>query len=98
MYGRDESLERPRSGRGATALALTALWACARFPVLALLVIVEPVVRLGLSALALLLVLNAVFLEVVSSRHIPFWGMVGAAVGCVALLALYEGLIRGLSR
>jgi len=98
MYGRDESLERPRSQRSATALALTALWACARFPVLALLVIVGPIVRFGLSALALLLVLSAVFLEVVSSRAIPFWGMLGAAVGCVALLALYEGLIRALSR
>ena len=85
---------RPSSG---AALALSAVWACIRLPVLALLVILEPLVRFALSALALLLVLTALFLEVASSRVIPFWGMLGTAVGCVALLALYERLIRGLS-
>lgn len=98
MHGRDELLDRRQRERGGAALALTALWACARLPVLALLVIVEPVVRLTLSALALLLVLTALFLKVESSRAIPFWGMLGSAVGCVALLALYQGFIRGLSR
>jgi hypothetical protein len=98
VQGRDESLERPHSGQDIAAPALRALWACVRLPVLALLVIVEPVVRLILSALALLLVLTALFLEVVSSRAIPFWGMLGAAIGCVALLVLYEQSIRGLSR
>ena len=79
------------------ALALRAVWACIRLPVLALLVILEPLVRFALGTLALLLVLTALFFEAVSSRAIPFWGMLGTAVGCVALLALYERLIRGLS-
>ena len=87
-------LYRPSSG---ATLALRAVWACVRLPVLALLVILEPLVRFALSALALLLVLTALFLEVASTRAIPFWGMLGTAVGCVALLALYQGLIRGLS-
>ena len=96
MRGSEESvpLYRPSSG---APLALRAVWACVRLPVLALLVILEPLVRFALSALALLLVLTALFLEVASTRAIPFWGMLGTAVGCVALLALYQGLIRGLS-
>jgi hypothetical protein len=96
MRGSDESVPLSRPSSGAT-LALRTVWACARLPVLALLVILEPLVRFALSSLALLLVLTALFLEVASSRAIPFWGMLGMAVGCVALLALYQGLIRGLS-
>lgn len=96
MRGSDESvpLRRPSSG---AVLALRVVWAAVRLPVLAVLVILEPLVRFALSALALLLVLTALFLEVASSRAVPFWGMLGTAVGCVALLALYQGLIRGLS-
>ena len=96
MRGSDQSvpLSRPSSGG---QLALRVVWAAVRLPVLAVLVILEPLVRFALSALALLLVLTALFLEVASSRAIPFWGMLGTAIGCVALLALYQGLIRGLS-
>jgi len=96
MRGSDESLPLSRLGSGVT-LALRAAWALIRLPVLTLLVILEPLVRFALSALALLLVLTALFLEFASSRPIPFWGMLATAVGCVALLALYQGLIRGLS-
>jgi hypothetical protein len=96
MRGSDESVPLYRRSSGAM-FALRAVWACVRLPVLALLVILEPLVRFALSALALLLVLTALFLEVASTRAIPFWGMLGTAVGCVALLALYQGLIRGLS-
>lgn len=96
MRGSDDSVPLYRPSSGAT-LALRAVWAGVRLPVLTLLVILEPLVRFALSALALLLVLTALFLEVASTRAIPFWGMLGTAVGCVALLALYQGLIRGLS-
>ena len=96
MRGSNESVPLSRFSSG-TTLALGAVWACVRLPVLAVLVILEPLVRFALSALALLLVLTALFLEVVSARAIPFWGMLATAVGCVALLALYQGLIRGLS-
>lgn len=96
MRGSDETAPLPRPSSGAT-LALRAVWACMRLPVLAVLVILEPLVRFALGALALLLVLTALALEAVSSSAIPFWGMLGTALGCVALLALYERLIRGLS-
>jgi hypothetical protein len=78
-------------------LTLRALWTCMRFPVLALLVILEPLVRFTLAALALLLVLMAFVLEIVSSRAIPFVAMLAAGVGCVAVLVLYQALIRALS-
>ena len=96
MRGSEESIPLPRPTSGA-AVALRAAWACIRLPVLAFLVILEPLVRFALGAFALVLVLTAVFFELVSSRAIPFWGMLGTAVGCVALLALYERLIRALS-
>ena len=96
MHGSDESLPVPRPRSGA-AFALRAAWACMRLPLLALLVILEPLVRFALGAFALVLVLTALFFELVSSSAIPFWGMLRTAVGCVALLTLYERLIRGLS-
>jgi hypothetical protein len=77
--------------------ALRALGACMRFPVLALLVILEPIVGFALGALALLLVLSALFLKTVSSRPIPFAAMLASGVGCVALLTLYRAIIRLLS-
>jgi hypothetical protein len=67
------------------------------FPVLTILVLLEPLVRFATGALALLLLLAALFLKAVASGEIPFWEMIGASVGCVALLVLYEGLIRALS-
>jgi hypothetical protein len=69
-----------------------------RFPVLALLVVLEPVVQFALGALALFLILMALLLEAVSTRPIPFFGMLATGIGCVALLALYRALIRLLCR
>ena len=74
------------------------LWALLRLPILAILVILEPLVRVLLGALGLLLVASALFLEFLT-RHalIPFWGMLATAVGCVALLALYYLILQWLS-
>jgi hypothetical protein len=80
-----------------SAAVLRALWACVRFPMLALLVVLEPIVGFVLGALALLLVLSALFLKTVSSHPIPFAAMLASGVGCVALLALYRAIIRLLS-
>jgi hypothetical protein len=89
---RSDTLTRHRCG-----LVVQALMNCVRWPLLTVLVIIEPLVRFALAALALLLVLTSVFLECVSSRPIPFLGMLATAVGCVALLSLYQALIRALS-
>jgi hypothetical protein len=70
------------------------LWQPIRFAALALLMILEPVARFVLSASALLMTLSALFLKATLSRPFPFWGMLGASVGCMFLLVLYYSLMR----
>lgn len=74
-------------------------WKLIRFPVLALLIILEPVARLVLAGFALLLTLTAFFLKLVMppAAHAPFWGMLALAVGCIAVLTLYYAALRILS-
>lgn len=69
----------------------------ARFALVTLVRILEPVVRFALGALALLLVLTGLFLKEVSSRPIPLTAMLAGAVGCMGVLALYQAIIRLLS-
>jgi hypothetical protein len=88
-----------RSAVAAGALVVSArvLWACARLPALALLVVLEPVVSFLLGTFALLLVLTALFLEFASTHAVPFWSMLALAIACVGAQALYHGLVRALS-
>ncbi len=75
------------------------VWHAVRLPVFAFLVILEPVVRLVLSALALLSVLMAFVLEYGAALHdFPFWGMLGFGVGCVLVLIVYYGILGVFSR
>lgn len=81
--------------RGAIGL----LWQAVRLPVLALLVIVEPIARFVLSGLALLGVLTACLFEFSGAApNFPFWQTIGISVGCVLALAAYYLLLRLLSR
>lgn len=96
MLGLDRSIGLRRS-QPVAGVALRAVWTCVRFPAVTLLVMLEPVVGALLSALALLLALTALFLEAVSSRPIPFWGMLSVAVGAVAAQVVYRAVIRALS-
>jgi hypothetical protein len=73
------------------------LWQVVRLPIFTLLVILEPVVRVLLGALALLGVLTALVLKLAGALHLPFLGMVAASVGCGLLLAGYSALLRVLS-
>ena len=78
---------------------LRALWRLVSFPLLTLLIILEPVVRFVLSGLALLLALSAFFWKLAAPPplHAPFLALLAAAIGCVALLTLYQWLLRLLS-
>ena len=90
----------PRALMGrAVWTALHALWRLVSFPLLTLLIILEPVVRFLLSGLALLLALSAVFWKLAAPPplHAPFLALLAAAIGCVALLTLYQWLLRVLS-
>jgi len=82
-------------GPGILTATLWLLWQPVRFSALALLVILEPIVKFVLSASALLRLLTALFFKATLNRpDFPFWGMVVGSIGCVALLALYYGLMR----
>jgi hypothetical protein len=74
-------------------------WTCIRFPLLALLSLLAPIVSVVLTGFALLVTLTALFFKLAGppGLSIPFWGMLGTAVLCMALLALYQGALRLLS-
>ena len=78
---------------------LCATWKVVRFPVVALMVILEPVVRLLLAGFALLITLTAFFLKLVMPppAHVPFWTLLAIAVGCMAVLTVYYAILRFLS-
>jgi hypothetical protein len=98
VRGSQTSFSSAEAASRIAGAALRAGWMLLRLPVLAILVILEPLVRVLLGAFALLLVLAALFLECVASQgSMPFWGMLATAVGCVALLALYYAIVRILS-
>jgi len=89
-----ESTETDRLAR-VSRVVVAILWQLIRLPVLALLVVLEPLVRLLLGACALIAVLCAFFFKLASNRpDFPFWGTLGFSLGCVALLAAYHALIR----
>ena len=71
------------------------VWTALRLPVLALLVILEPVVRFTLAGFALLMTLTALFFACLRPLSaFPFWGMLAAAVGAVGLLTAYHAVVR----
>jgi peptidoglycan/LPS O-acetylase OafA/YrhL len=80
--------------RGAAHL----LWHALRLPVLVFLVILEPVVRVILGALALLGVLAALFFKAYGVPHFPFALMLGVSVGLGLMLAGYHAVLRLLDR
>lgn len=84
--------------RGAVLLGgLSLLWQVLRIPALALLSILEPLVRIVLSGGALLLVLTALFYRALGMPRFPFWTVLALGVGSALLLALYYALLRLLS-
>jgi hypothetical protein len=79
-------------------MVLHAAWTLIRVPVLALLVILEPVVRVILAGFALLMALTAFFwAALLGLSGFPFFRMLALAIGAWLLLALYYALMRWLS-
>jgi hypothetical protein len=85
------------TGGGFFRGTLRVIWHAVRLPVYVLLVILEPVVRFILAALALLGVLTALFLKLYGVPHFPFTLMLGASVGLGLMLVGYYALLRLLS-
>lgn len=83
---------------GVLAGLLWLIWQAVRLPVLAFLMILEPIVSTLLAAAALLGTLTAFFWKLASHRaDFPFFGVLALSVGCFFLLALYHAAIRLLS-
>jgi hypothetical protein len=78
--------------------ALTLAWKAIRLPVLLLMTLLEPVVRI-LTVVALLGVLASIVLELSGSApKFPFWGAVAFFVGCAAIPYFYRGVMWLLAR
>jgi hypothetical protein len=73
---------------------LRLLWYALRLPALTFLVILEPIVRFFLGALALLGVLTALFFKFYGVPHFPFALMLGVSVGLGLMLTSYYALLR----
>jgi|SRR6185437_4421640 len=80
---------------GVLAGLLWLIWQAVRLPVLALLMILEPIVSTLLVAAALLGTLTAFFWKLASHRaDFPFFGVLALSVGSLFLLALYHAAIQ----
>ena len=74
-------------------------WQAIRMPLLVFLMIVEPVVRFVMVAVALLGILAAFFFEFSGAApHFPFWLILGLSLGCGALVIVLNAVMRGLAR
>jgi hypothetical protein len=80
-----------RVSQGTLAIALHAT----RLTVFAVLAVFEPILRVTLSLLAILLIGVSLFNRyVVHAPHFLFWLMMGLAAGCGVILILYYRLMR----
>lgn len=92
MENRSRSL-----GEKVVLAMLWCAWHAFRLPVLALLLILAPVVRIVLSAFALLMTFTAFLFEFAGARPFPFFGALAVGLGAFGVLMVYEGLIQLLS-
>jgi hypothetical protein len=65
-----------------------------RWPLLTLLITLEPVARVVLGGIALLGTLTAFFFGAIHAPHFHFWGTLVFSQGCMGLLLVYYGVIR----
>lgn len=83
---------------GFLAALLWLVWQAIRLPILALLVMFEPIVNFALSAVALVVALSTLFWTFADPKPgFPLWTVLAASLACVLLLVLYHALIRLLS-
>jgi hypothetical protein len=67
---------------------VTLIWILIRLPIYWMLLICEPILRIGFTTIAVLGIVSAVFLEFSGSApHFPFWGAL-LFFGCCGLLPL----------
>ncbi|HEU4691986.1 MAG TPA: hypothetical protein VFS23_26675 [Vicinamibacterales bacterium] len=74
-------------------------WHGLRLPILAILVVLEPIARFVLAAVALLGILLSFFLEFSGAApRFPFWLVFGLSLSCGALVIVLSAVRRRLTR
>lgn len=74
-------------------------WQALRWTILSLLIVLEPIVRITLCALALLGTLTALFWKLaVDPPGFPFFTILALSLACVPLLAAYYALLGVFAR
>ena len=93
----DEPIRHPSWVRQVLAATLRALWALVRLPVLAFLIILEPILCGLLWLFSALGILGAFFYEfLVKDPRFPFWLAIGLSIGLALLAGIYQLLTREL--
>ena len=91
----DEPISHPSWVRQTLAITLRTLWALVRLPVLAVLIVLEPIVCGLLWLCSALGLLGALFYEfLVKDPRFPFWPAIGLSIGLAFIVALYQMVIR----
>ena len=71
------------------------LWQAIRWPILALLIVLEPLVRVALGLFALLGTLTALFWRIaVDPPGFPFFTILAISLACIPALAMYYLVLR----
>jgi hypothetical protein len=74
-------------------------WRGIRIPVVAFLIVLEPIARFVLAAVALLGILVSFFFEFSGAApRFPFWVVFGLSLGCGALVVVLNAVMRRLAR
>ena len=80
--------------RNLSVFALRALWFAVRVPVFLFLKILQPLVTIVFSSLALLGLLTAFFYRAYGMPHFPFWGTIFLSLGCGAIVMCWQALVQ----
>lgn len=95
----DEPIRHPSWVRQTLAIALRMLWALVRLPVLAVLIVLEPIVCGLLWLFSALGLLGAFFYELlVKDPRFPFWPTIALSIGLAFLVGIYQVMIRLLGK
>lgn len=95
---RSENNGPPGVLRGFLATLAWLLWQAIRWPVLALLIVLEPIFRAALGLFALLGTLTALFWRfVVDPPGFPFFTVLAISLACIPALAMYYLVLRALA-
>jgi len=93
------NIQRPDMEAGFARKVGRVGWRGIRFPALAVLMILEPIARFVLAAVALLGILMSFFFEFSGAApRFPFWLVFGLSLGCGVLVIALSAVKRRLAR